>query len=364
MKNNNKKYLVSSFAFLLVLAGCAEKTEQKPAAEQKAVAQKTIVLEKKLLQSNLNIPAEVRSDQEVDLYAKVSGYVKDIKADIGSKVRKGQLLATLEAPEVSSQLAGAKSRMLSQKAIYTASNSNYQRLFETSKVEGTISTNDIEQAIAKKESDHAQFLSAEAKYREIAIMQSYLQIRAPFDGVISSRNTNLGAFVGPGSGKADLPLFRLEKQDKLRLSLFVPERYSGFLSVGDSISFKVKSLQNRTFKAQITRKSGALDQKLRSEKIELDLVNTDGKLLSGMIADVSLKLSAKNANFVVPKSAVVQASDGTYIFVIKDNKLEKRDVQMGRMEKNEVEIFGDLNEGNSVLEIASEETKDGSLLVS
>lgn len=355
-------YIIASFTFLLFAVSCGEKSESSKKVEKEKTVQKTISLQKRVLQSSLNIPAEVRSDQEVDLYAKVSGYVKDLKVDIGSKVKQGQLLATLEAPEISSQLAGAKSRMLSQKAIYTATNSNYQRLFETSKVEGTISTNDLEQAAAKKESDHAQYLSAEAKYREISIMQSYLQIRAPFDGIISNRNTNLGAFVGPGSGQADVPLFRVEQQNNLRLSIFVPAQYSGLLKIGDSISFMVKTLQNRTFTAQITRKSGALDQRLRSEKIELDLKNAEGKLLSGMIAEVSLKLNSDKPNFVVPKSAVVFASNGTYIFIIKDNKLEKREVQIGRSEKEELEIFGELTEGTQVLEFASEETKDGSLL--
>ena len=168
--------------------------------------------------------------------------------------------------------------------------------------------------------------------------------------------------MGPGSGQADVPLFRVEQQNNLRLSIFVPEQYSGLLKIGDSISFMVKTLQNRTFTAQITRKSGALDQRLRSEKIELDLKNAEGKLLSGMIAEVSLKLNSDKPNFVVPKSAVVFASNGTYIFIIKDNKLEKREVQIGRSEKEELEIFGELTEGTQVLEFASEETKDGSLL--
>ncbi|RYJ51284.1 efflux RND transporter periplasmic adaptor subunit [Flavobacterium petrolei] len=359
MKN---KLFKISFLFLvlaIVLTGCNTSEKKEIASIESAPVIETFTISKEKLATELRIPAELTGFQQVDIYAKVSSFVKELKVDIGSQVKKGQLLLILEAPEISSQLAAAQSRKLSQKAIYTASKSTFDRLFETSKIEGTISKNDLEQAAARKNSDYAQYQAAQAAYKEIAIMKSYLLIRAPFDGVISARNVNPGTFVGSSGKGSESPLFTLQQQSKLRLSVYVPEIYTGYLTIGDELIFKVKSINNETFHAKIARMSGALDSKLRSERVELDVINTFKKLLPGMVAEVLLPLKSKDNNYVVPKSAVVTSSDGIYVFIVEHNKMKRTAVQKGRELENRVEIFGDIPENSILIKIASEEMKDG-----
>ena len=362
MKN---KLFKKSFLFLvlaIVLTACNTSEKKKIVAVETAPVIETFTISKEKLATELRIPAELTGFQQVDIYAKVSSFVKELKVDIGSQVKKGQLLIILEAPEISSQLAAAQSRQLSQKAIYTASKSTFDRLFETSKIEGTISKNDLEQAAARKNSDYAQYQASQAACKEITIMKSYLVIRAPFDGIITARNVNPGTFDGSSGKGSEFPLFTLQQQNKLRLSIYVPEMYTGYLTIGDELIFNVKSINNETFHAKIARMSSALDSKLRSERVELDVLNASKKLLPGMVAEVLLPLKSKDNNYVVPKSAVVTASDGIYVFIVEHNKTKRTAVQKGRELENRVEIFGDIPENSILVKVASEEMKDGTMV--
>ncbi|HEX6432531.1 MAG TPA: efflux RND transporter periplasmic adaptor subunit, partial [Niastella sp.] len=193
-----------------------ETTENKIAAPV-VISTEVLPLQKDMLSSSLQIPGELIAFQQVDLYAKENSFVQKLYVDVGSEVKAGQLLATMEAPELSSLEAAAQSRLKSQEALYIASKSNYDRLLETSKTPGTISQNDLDQAMAKKNSDFAQWDAAKAQFREVANRKDYLVIRAPFNGVITTRNANPGAYVGPSGKGSEFPLFTLQEQKKLRL---------------------------------------------------------------------------------------------------------------------------------------------------
>ncbi|ALM47456.1 RND transporter [Flavobacterium psychrophilum] len=354
-----KKLFIPSAVLLtaLILNSCGEEKKAAPVEAEPAI--ETFELTKEKLSSQLSLPAEVSGFRQVDLYAKVASYVKDLKVDIGSVVKEGQLLIELEAPEISSQLAAAQSRLHSMEAVYTASNATYNRILETSKVEGTISKNDIDLALSRKSSDYAQLQAAKASVREIQVNQGYLQIRAPFTGVVTSRNVNIGAYVGPAGKGSDLPLLTVQDQKKLRVAVSVPEMYTGYLKNGDEMSFTVRSLPNETFKAKIQRMSGALDLRLRSERVEMDVVNTNNQLLPGMVAEVLLPLNSKESTFVVPKSAIINTSEGVFVIRVKGNKAERVAVKKGRDADDKTEIFGDLTPNEKLVKQASEELRDG-----
>jgi len=355
-----KTYYIPTAAalLLLTLASCGKK-EEAPVVEAEPAIE-TFALHKEKLSSQIRLPAELQGFRQTDIYAKVSSYVKELKVDIGSEVKAGQLLIVLEAPEISSQLAAAESRLRSQEAVYTATNSTYNRLLETSKVEGTISKNDLDIALSRKSSDYAQLQAAKAAYKEVQVNLSYLQIRAPFDGVVSARNVNTGAYVGPAGKGSELPLFTIQDQKKLRLAVSVPEMYTGYLKQGDEISFTVRPFPNETFKAKIQRMSGALDLRLRSERVEMDVINTDKKLLPGMVAEVVLALNSKDSTFVVPKTAVVSSSEGAYVVTVKDNVTHRTGIKKGRETGDNVEVFSDSLTVNEVLvKAASEEMRNG-----
>jgi len=314
------------------------------------------------LSSSLQIPGELIAYQQVDLYAKENSFVKKLYVDVGSEVTTGQLLVTLEAPELGSQLSGALSNIKSREAIYLASKANYDRLYETSKTPGTISPNDLEQANARKSSELAQLESAKAAYRQIIEMQSYLQIRAPFSGVISAKNVNTGAYVGPSGKGSELPLFNLQEQKKLRLVLSVPEAYTSYLSNKNEVSFSVKALPNQQFKAQIKRLAGSLDTRFHSQRVEMDVLNNDKKLLPGMVAEVNLPLPASDSTFIVPKSALVNSTESIFVIRVVNNKAEHVNVKAGRDADGNVEIYGNLNAGDLLLKTATDEVRNGSVL--
>jgi membrane fusion protein (multidrug efflux system) len=320
-------------------------------------------LEKGRLSTNFVTPGELIAYQQVDLYAKVSSFVKKLYVDVGSEVKAGQLLVTMEAPELGSQLASAQSRVKSQEALYIASKANYDRLVETSKTPGTISQNDIDQADARQKSDLAQWEAAKSAYSEVAETLKYLEVRAPFSGVISARNVNPGAYVGPSGKGSELPMFTLQEQKHLRLVVSVPEAYTGFLSRKDVVRFTVKALPNQVFTAKVNRLAGALDSRLRSERTEMDVYNDSRKLLPGMVAEVNLPMPAQDSSFVVPVTAVVNSTERVFVIrVDSGHRAQWVDVKTGRAEGGKMEIYGDLKPGDQLVKVASEERRDGSVI--
>lgn len=323
----------------------------------------TFVLQKGLLSSNLTIPGELRSFQQVDLYAKVSSFVKKIYVDAGSQVSQGQLLAVMEAPEISSQLSGAQSKLASYDALYQGSKATYNRLLETSKTPGTISPNELELALAKQQSDLAQFNAAKAAIRELTDTKNYLEIRAPFSGIISARNVSAGAYVGPSGKGSDLPMFSLHQQNKLRLTASIPAAYTAYLNNKGTISFTVNALAGEKFTAKIARLSGALDNRLRSETIEMDVDNSNKKLLPGMIAEISIPLPAQDSSFVVAKTAVVSSSEKIFVIKKEAGKAQWVKIKIGREANGKTEVYSDsLHVGDTLITTASEELRNGSVL--
>jgi membrane fusion protein, multidrug efflux system len=361
-----KNRLINILMITVFLQSCqSEDNAGKKKAEAKEADDpptQVFALKKGQLSSSLQIPGQLIAYQQVDLYAKVSSFVKKLYVDVGSEVKAGELLATMEAPELNSQLAGAESNIKSREAIYLASKANYDRMLETSKTPGTISPNDLEQAAARKNSDYAQFQAAQSASREITETQNYLQIRAPFNGVITSRNVNPGAYVGPTGKGSELPLFNLQEQKKLRLVLSVPEAYTEYLNHKDEVSFSVNSLPGRRFKATINRLSGAIDDRLRSQRVEMDVINNDKKLLPGMVAEVNLPLPAIDSTFIVPKTAVVNSTESIFVIRVVNNQAQRVHVKTGRDANDLVEIYGDLKEGDMLLISASDEIKNGTPL--
>jgi membrane fusion protein (multidrug efflux system) len=379
MKKNNQSSLFLFAAALLMLgvySGCSSSDGESKdggtdslkksvssggGAPDSAAATPTVSLQKGLLSTHLYVPGELQAFYQVDIYAKVASFVKKLYVDIGSEVKEGQLLVTMEAPEIESQLATALSRVKSEEAIYIADKANYDRLVETAKTPGTVSPNDIDLADAKQKSDDAEVESLKAAYNEIAETLKYLEIRAPFDGVISARNTNPGAFVGPaGQGQAT-PMFTLQQQRHMRLVVSVPEAYTGFMYNQDKVFFSVKSLPDRKFTAAVHRLAGALDERLRAERTEMDVYSNDKTLLPGMVAEVDVPLPSRDSTFIVPSTAVVNGTEKVFVVrVTPDHRAQWVFVKIGRQEGGRTEVFSDsLREGDLIVKSASEETRDG-----
>jgi membrane fusion protein (multidrug efflux system) len=357
--------LLFASSFYFVLQSCnssAVADEKKNTLQVASVPLSIILLQEDSFSTSVQIPGELAAFQQVDLYAKVNSFVKKLYVDAGSKVKAGQLLATLEAPEINSQLSGAASRLKMQEAVYTASKAIYSRLLETSKTPGTISPNDLEQAFARQKSDEALLDVTRAQYSEVANTSDYLEVRAPFSGVIISRNISTGAYVGPSGRGSELPMFTLVDHQKLRLIVSVPESYTRYLNNNSEVLFLLRSLPKDTFTAKIARQTGALDNRLRAERIEMDVINADEKLLPGMVAEVIIPLTGEGRAFVVPAATVLNSTEGVFVIKVQNKKTVWVPVTTTRTFNGRTEIYGKLAVNDTLVRLASEEVRNGAIV--
>ncbi|MDR7129651.1 RND family efflux transporter MFP subunit [Algoriphagus sp. 4150] len=329
-------------------------------AESVVLTHEGFRLKKGAVSSSFRIPGELIANQQVDIYAKVSSFVQKLLVDVGTEVKQGQLLVTLEAPEISSQLAGAESRLKSFEAVYLASKSRYDRVLKTSETPGTISQNDLDMAFAAQQSDLAKWESAKAAYQEVMDAKNYLEIRAPFSGVITSRNVSTGAYVGPSGRGSEQPLFTLQEQKKLRLVVNVPELYAYTMKKSNVVEFTVRSFPGKVFKAEVSRLAGALDDRLRAERVEMDVTNPDGELLPKMIAEVTIPINTDGNSYAIPQSAILNSTLGTFVIKMENDRTLWVPVNVGRSGGDIIEVFGDLNDSDILLKSVSEEIRDKS----
>lgn len=361
-----KIYNIVLGAMLIVLLGACSTKEQKSEEQQGGMNMpmnfETIKLNKSNPSIPVRLPGELIADQEVQIYAKVASYVQTLKVDVGSKVAQGQVLIALEAPEINSQLASALSKMKAQEAIYIATKATYDRTIRAAQTEGAVSQDAIDQITAKKDADEAQYLASKSLYQEIKAMENYLVIRAPFSGIVTERNTDIGAYVGPAGKGSDKPLLILQKDNKLRLVLAIPEAHTPYVQIGDTVKFSAKSIPQKVFTGIVVRKAGALDSKLRAERIEVDVQNQDNLLLPRMIVDANITLQSKEATFFIPKSALVDGNMGVCIMKIVEGKTQKVSVRKGRTNGMTIEIFGNLEADDEILLKVSEETRENTFI--
>ena len=346
------------FAALLLLAACNDNKDKNNSKPEMAMMNmmETIEISKSNPLVPLKLAGELKPYEQTELFAKVNSYVKQIKVDIGDKVNAGQVLVVLEAPEIVSQIANAKAKVQAQEAIYISTKSTYDRMLKADETKGAVAKDAIDQSKARKLSDESQLAAARSAYNEIRNINDYLVIRAPFSGTITDRSIDLGAYVGPMS-KA--PLLVIENIQKLRLNLSVPEANTPYIKIGDTIRFYVRSQPQIKHIALVSRKSGSLDVKLRSEKIEADFINKNNVLKPFMVAETSIPLQNTEPTFFVPKMAVVESGMGIYVIRIENGKTKNIPVNKGRMMDDKVEIFGELTQGDKILKMASEEITEG-----
>jgi membrane fusion protein, multidrug efflux system len=173
---------------------------------------------------------------------------------------------------------------------------------------------------------------------------------------------NIGAYVGPSGKGSEFPALTLQQQGKLRLVISLPESYSGYLKQGDEVSFRVRSYPSENFKAKLSRLSGALDLRLRSQRAEADVQNSEGKFLAGTVADVSAFIRSSASSFIVPKSAIVNSAEGVYVIKVAEGKAHRVNIKKGLEAGDQVEVFGELAENDVLLKKGSDEVKEGQQL--
>lgn len=332
----------------LALVSCGGRQENKTAAQTNTApaAIRTVPVMKDGLSIVSKLPAQLAAYEEVSIFPKVNGYVKNVLVDIGSKVSKDQLLMTLEAPELQQASASARAEYEKAKSDYEINKENYNRLLEASKTEGAVSAMDLALDRSKVASSLATMNAAQANWQEQEVILQYLQVRAPFSGIITARNVHPGALVS--NSVKDIPMLELKQESHLRLQIDVPENIAADLKTGDSISFDIPSLGNKGMRGAISRISENVNPQFRSERVELDVMN-DGTLNSGMYVDVTITTKPLPGLFHVPLSAVNTNAGGKYVIVRKNNQDKNVGITTFHQNADSIEIQGALDAGDSVV---------------
>jgi RND family efflux transporter MFP subunit len=332
---------------LLSLAACDRSSAQPPPQDQttEAPTLEVVPIVAQKLDTTARLPGELTPYESVAIYPRVTGFLEEIRVDRGSKVKSGQLLARLSAPELAAQRAEAESKLSGAK-------STYDRLKAASSTPGAVAQHDIEVAEAGLKAD-------ESRVASLRTLEGYLWVRAPFDGIITERNVHPGALVGPPSGPNATPMLRVEQIGHLRLTVAVPESDAGAIAEGAEAAFTVRTWPGQKFKGIVRRLSHSIDTKTRTMAVELDVDNEAGKLAPGMYAEVLWPVRRESPSLFVPASAVVQTTERTFVDRVRWGVVEQVTVQRGQTLPDRVEVYGNLAAGDLVLRRGSEELKTG-----
>ena len=323
----------------------------------------------------LSMPAELEPYQTVAIYPKVTGFVKIIGVDRGSRVRAGDLLARLEAPELLSQRAEAESKLQSAEAQLAvarsktdADASTSDRLKAAAATPGVVAGNDLVLAQKAVDVSQSQVVAAQRNVdaarqavQSIAEIEKYLNVTAPFDGIVTERNVHPGALVGPASGQsAAMPMVRLVENDRLRLVVPVPEAYIAGMTRGADIAFAVPAYPGQAFSGKIARIAQTVDVKTRTMAVEADVINKDGRLAAGTFCQVRWPVRRPGPSLLVPSGSVASTTQRTFVVRVRNGRTEWVDVKTGLASGPLVEVFGDLHAGDEVATRGTDELPAGS----
>lgn len=367
-------------AALLASAGCGHSgvsttTVSADAAPRAAVVQ----VRRTPLSNTLSIAGEFLPYQEVELHAKVAGYIRKIDVDIGDRVRAGQVLAVLEIPELSAELEGANAGVRhSQEEITRAQNEVSRaeadhealhaaaaRLKQASQARpGLIAEQELDDITAKDRSSEAQVeaaksaLSASRQQLEVsqadqhhyAALSEYSRIVAPFDGVVTWRYADTGSLIQAGTSNiSSLPVVKLSQVNVLRLRIPVPESLAASVRDGEPADIRVKATGER-FSGKVIRSTDSLDRSTRTMQVEVDVPNKDYKLTPGMYSDVSLRIQNDPNALTLPIQAINRGSDKTTVLLVNSqNHVEQREIQTGIEGSNRIQVLAGLKEGDRVI---------------
>jgi len=362
MTNQGQSFRRRRCRLPFVAAACALLANFSCRAETPVVAAARI--ERGDVSRELSFDAELRPFQEVELHAKVTGYLQTLTVDAGDSVKEGQVIATLEVPELQMEIEHAKasqrrstSEIARAQAAYDEVHLVYTRLMATDKAQPhLIAQQDIDAARARDRSAEATIDSAkeqanvsEADVRKLQATLEYSKITAPFTGVITKRYVDPGALIQAGTSTGAMSVVRLSQNDKLRLVFPVSMSYVARIKVGDPVEIHVTSM-DRTLKGVVARFSRKVETATRTMDTEVDVPNTDLSLIPGIYATATLKADRRTGVLLAPIESVLREKGGASVYVInQEHKIEVRKATLGQETASKVEILDGVSENEVVL---------------
>ena len=351
-----------TFSILVSLcSGCGSSGKQDTTiASNDAAIVDTVpvfILKTDTLRKTVELPGELLPYEQTDLYAKISGFVRTMKVDIGDRVRKGQTLAIIEAPEVNTKFAEAGYSIQAAKAKWTASKDNYDRLFRASRnpSPGIVAPVDLENSLNQMIADSAVYEAAKQQAKAYKEVSGYLNITAPFDGVITARKADPGALVG-----ANAMLLTIQNNRTLRLRVAVPEMYVASAGKARNILFSVDAYPEQQFSGVLTRKTETVDPTTRTELWEFAIDNSKHILKAGVFARAKVNITRSGSSYIIPSAAIATTLERKFVIRVIGGKADWVDVRQGMTTDSGVEIFGNLKTGDTLLVKATDERKPGS----
>jgi RND family efflux transporter MFP subunit len=342
---------------------------QTPAAPPATVEVVRVI--SKAVDRQVKLPGEFQPYLAVSIYPRVAGFVKRVDVDRGSTVKLGQVLATLEAPEMQAQIAEAQSKAQAiglqraeAEAKLAGAQSTYDRLKAASATPGVVAENDV--IVAQKTAEAAQALvrsyedsikAAQAQVQSVRDLEAYLTLKAPFDGIITERNVHPGALVGPGSGAT--PLLKLQQVSRLRLVVAVPEALVGAMVKGARVPFNVPAYPGETFYGVANLVAHDLDEKTRTMAVELDVRNQDLRLSAGMYPEVAWPVRRPQPSLLVPPTSIVTTTERTFVIRVTNGVAQWVNVGRGARVGDLIEVFGALKEGDTIVRRGTDEIREG-----
>ena len=308
----------------------------------------------------LTLPATIQPFYRASIFARVNGYLDHWTKDIGAPVKQGEVLATIDAPDLDQQLVQARASLASAKAnhgIAVLTRDRNNQLVKQQYVAQQLADTSTADASAKKSIMDA----GAANVRQLQALESYKQLTAPFDGIVTARNTDIGALIG--SGNAGAPLFEVSDLHRVRIYVRVPQALTAYVHPGQKATFDMPQYPDRPFEATVVTMSNALDQGSRSMLVELQADNTEGKFYAGAYCQVHLELP-RDPNMVrLPATALILADHGAQVALLgADGKVRLKTVTLGRDFGDSVEVAAGLAPTDRVIDSPPETLQDGALV--
>ena len=298
----------------------------------------------------LVLPGNVEPYMTAPIYSRTNGYVKAWYVDIGGRVRKGQLLAEIDTPEVDQQLQQSRSNLATAEAnlrLAEITKNRYQELLKTN----AVSRQDVDNAAGTYNANNSIVQANQANVKQLETLQSFEKIYAPFDGIVTVRNVDVGDLINSGSApgtKTDL--FHVAQPGTLRVYVFVPEEYSQAATPGLTAELTLAEFPGRRFPGKLVRTANAINLATRTLQAEVDVDNPTGKLLSGSYAEVHLKLAGLASTHLLPVDTLLFRSEGLQVAVVKDGKVVLTQVTPGHDFGDQIEILSGLSGDESVIQ--------------
>jgi RND family efflux transporter MFP subunit len=304
------------------------------------------------------LPGSTQAFTDSPIYARTSGYLTHWYFDIGARVKKGDLLAEIETPEVDQQLQQAQAQLETAEANYDLAKTTavrWQYLLKTN----SVSKQETDQAVANQAAQKAVVDSNSANVRRLVQLQSFEKVYAPFDGVVTARNTDIGALIDAGSAGVSRELFHMAAISTLRVFVPVPEVYSNAAQQGAAATLTLDEYPGRLFHGRLVRNSSAIDPASRTLLVEVDVANPDSLLLPGAYVQVHLKLPSTIRSVTIPANTLLFRREGLRVGVVRDGHAELVPVTIGRDYGATVEIVSGLRASDSIVVDPSDSLESG-----